>query len=244
MSESDPIILVENLTKVHGLLPALRAVEFQIARGESVALLGQNGSGKSTLLRLLAGLGKPTAGAIRIGGWEIPGEAMAVRRQIGFVGHQPLLYGNLSARENLDFFGKLYDIPSEERRERIAALLEQVGLRKRADFLVRTFSRGMQQRLSIARATLHQPDVLLLDEPYTGLDQDAAGVLDELITAAQREGRTLILATHQLQRVPDLAKRALMLSRGTIAFDGQIEGMSFAALADQYNSVCSGVTPK
>ena len=110
---------------------------------------------------------------------------MAVRAQIGLVAHQPLLYENLSARENLDFFGKLYDIPAAERQERIAELLRRVGLNKRADSLVRTFSRGMQQRLSIARALLHQPDVLLFDEPFTGLDQTAAELLDEILRSLQ-----------------------------------------------------------
>ena len=181
MSACDVIIEVEKLTKIYGLLPVLRGLDFRILRGEFVALLGQNGSGKSSVLRLIAGLSKATEGTIRIGGWEMPREAMAVRAQIGLVAHQPLLYENLSARENLDFFGKLYNIAPAERQERIAELLRRVGLNKRADSLVRTFSRGMQQRLSIARALLHQPDVLLFDEPFTGLDQTAAELLDEIL---------------------------------------------------------------
>lgn len=237
MDEKTPLIEVDNLSKAFGLLPVLRAVSFGIARGEALMLLGQNGSGKSTLLRLLAGLSKPTAGRIRIGGWQMPEEAVAVRRQIGLVSHQPLLYGNLSARENLDFFGKLYGMPMDERAERIEAVLDQVGLAKRADSLARGFSRGMQQRLSLARATLHQPDILLLDEPFTSLDQAAAQTLEDLVKSAQSEERTLIMTTHQLGRAPTLASRALILSRGQIAFDGNIETMSAASLGKLYAGI-------
>ncbi|MCY4071380.1 MAG: heme ABC exporter ATP-binding protein CcmA [Chloroflexi bacterium] len=240
MDEKTPLIEVEDLSKTFGLLPVLRSVNFGVARAETIMLLGQNGGGKTTLLRLLAGLSKPTTGAIRIGGWQMPTEAMEVRRQIGLLSHQPLLYGNLSARENLDFFGKLYGMAKDERAERIGALLDQVGLAKRADSLARGFSRGMQQRLSIARANLHQPEILLLDEPFTGLDQAAAETLEGLVLSAQREERTLIIATHQLGRAPTLAGRALILSRGQIAFDGNIETMSAANLGELYTRVCNG----
>lgn len=235
MSDQAPIIKVENLGKVYGLQPVLQGLDFQIMRGESVALLGQNGSGKSTLLRLLAGLSKPTAGAIRIGGWAIPNEAMAARGQIGMVAHHPLLYDNLSARENLDFFAKLYGMAAAERESRTGALLDQVGLRRRAEGLVRDFSRGMQQRLSIARALLHEPDVLLFDEPYTGLDQEAAELLDALLGSARQQGRTVLVSTHQLDRAPILAPRAIILSRGQIAFDGNTEGMTSAELGALVN---------
>ena len=242
MSAGDVIIEVEKLTKIYGLLPVLRGLDFRILRGEFVALLGQNGSGKSSVLRLVAGLSKATAGTIRIGGWEMPREAMAVRAQIGLVAHQPLLYENLSARENLDFFGKLYEIPAAERKERIAELLRRVGLNKRADSLVRTFSRGMQQRLSIARALLHQPDVLLFDEPFTGLDQTAAELLDEILRSSRGQGRTVIMSTHQLGKLPGLADRALILSRGKIAFDGAIEDMSVNEMSDWYSRIGNGAT--
>jgi len=222
MRDERALIEAENLSKAYGGMPVLRGLNFRVRQGEFVALLGANGSGKSTLLRLLSGLSKPTTGAIRVGGWEMPGEAMAVRAQIGLVAHQPLLYQNLTARENLDFFGKLYGIGREERAERISALLRRVGLRKRADSLVRTFSRGMKQRLSIARASLHQPDVLLLDEPYSGLDQAAIERLDEMLSAGLDAGRTIIMSTHQLERVPRSAGRALVLSRGRITFDDAI----------------------
>lgn len=240
MAEDRPIIEVENLTKVYGLLPVLKSVSFGIARGEFVALLGPNGSGKSTLLRLMSGLSKPTEGVIRIGGWVMPNEAVPVRAQIGVVSHKPLLYENLSARENLHFFARLYHIGTAEREGRIQDLLRQLGLHPRADSLVRTFSRGMQQRLSIARALLHQPDVLFFDEPYTGLDQDAGDRLDALLKLAHQQHRTLLISTHQLPRLPHLASRALILSRGQIAFDGDIKRMNHREISDIYTQAVSG----
>ena len=220
MSGERAIIEVEKLSKAYGLLPALRDVSFRVERGECVRLLGANGSGKSTLLRALAGLSRPTSGRIRIGGWEMPTEAWRARAQIGLVAHQPLLYENLTARENLHFFGKLYAINREERERRGVELLRRVDLHKRADSLVRTFSRGMKQRLSLARALLHQPDLLLLDEPYNGLDQKAVDQLDELLLAAKSQDRTILMSTHQFERGAQFAERAMILSNGRICFDG------------------------
>ena len=234
MSGHDALIEVERLSKVYGLLPALQSLSFSVARGEFVALLGANGSGKSTLLRLLCGLSKANAGRIRIGGWQMPGEAMALRAQIGLVAHQPLLYDNLTARENLAFMGRLYGIERSQADGRIETLLEQLSLSRRADSLVRGYSRGMKQRLSIARALLHEPAVLLLDEPYSGLDQNAGAALDGLLAAAQGQGRTIILSTHQLERLPKRAGRALILSRGKLAYDG---GVNASDIAKLYRSV-------
>lgn len=230
MTEERAIIEAEALSKVYGSLPVLRGLSFTAQRGECLALLGANGSGKSTLLRLLSGLSKPTAGAIRIGGWEMPREAMAARAHIGLVAHQPLLYENLTARENLDFYGKLYGMDRDARERRIAELLRTVGLRKRADSLVRAFSRGMKQRLSIARASLHRPAVLLLDEPYSGLDQAAIERLDALLSSATEAGGTIIMSTHQLERIPPAAGRALVLARGRITYDDAIGSRDMSAI--------------
>ncbi|MCS6834836.1 MAG: heme ABC exporter ATP-binding protein CcmA [Anaerolineae bacterium] len=218
MSER-PIIAIEDLSKSYGYLPVLRKLNLSIARGQFLALLGPNGSGKSTLLRLIPGLTKPSSGTIQVGGWHIPQEAAAVRHQIGLVSHKSLLYDNLTARENLAFFGQLYGLRGAALDARVDHLLERVGLKKRADSLARTFSRGMSQRLSIARALLHDPHVLLFDEPHTGLDQDASAVLDELLRASHGEGHTIIMTTHDLPRAALLAERAIILSRGQIAYD-------------------------
>jgi heme exporter protein A len=242
-STSHYLIETQALVKAYEIAPVLRKLDLGIARGEFVALLGPNGSGKSTLLRLLSGLSKPTAGVIRVGGWELPKEAHAVRAQIGMVSHKPLLYENLSARENLTFFARLYNLPPAGIPARITELLAAVGLGKRGDDLVRTFSRGMLQRLSIARALLHDPDILLLDEPYTGLDQDASAVLDSLLKTAYADGRTVIMSTHDLARAATLASRVVILSRGVIGYD-QPAGKDAAALAATYTEVTSMVTAR
>lgn len=216
MSENDTIIEIEKLSKAYGYMPVLKQVSMQVERGQFVALLGPNGSGKSTLLKMISGLVKATGGSIHVGGWDMPEEAAAVRSQIGMVSHKALLYDNLTAKENLKFFATLYNQHDDDR---IEALLKQVGLEKRGDSLVRTFSRGMQQRLSIARALLHNPHVLLFDEPYTGLDQDAGAVLDDLLLEAHQAGHTILMATHQLERAARLANRVIIISRGKVAYD-------------------------
>ncbi len=234
-----PLIEITGLVKAFDLLPILRKLDLTIYRGEFVALLGANGAGKSTLLRMLAGMSKPSAGVIKVGGWELPGEAHAVRSQIGVVSHKALVYEALSARENLRFFGQLYNLPSTVLDVRIDDLLGQVGLGKRGDDLVRTYSRGMLQRLTIARALIHNPDILLLDEPYTGLDVDAAGVLDELLRNAHREGRTIVMTTHDLARVPGLVSRVVILARGVIGLDTPTTGMDSVRLSQIYTEVTS-----
>lgn len=214
---SKPLIEITGLVKAYGYRPVLKRLDLTIHHGEFVALLGPNGSGKSTLLRLLTGLSKPTRGTITVGGWSLPQEVAAVRAQIGMVGHKALLYGALTARENMRFFAKLYDLQDADAL--IEQRIEKVGLKKHADQIVRTYSRGMQQRLSIARALLHDPAVLLFDEPYTGLDQDASVLLDDLLRDASAEGRTIIMSTHRLDRAAELAGRIIILSRGSVEHD-------------------------
>jgi heme ABC exporter ATP-binding subunit CcmA len=233
------MIEIERLVKAFGILPVLRQLNLTVERGQFVALLGPNGSGKSTLIRLLSGLSRPSSGTIRVGGWELPREAAAVRGQIGLVSHKPLLYENLTARENLAFFAQLYNI--EAPGKKTGTLLERVGLARRADDVVRTFSRGMQQRLSIARALIHDPHVLLFDEPYTGLDQDASARLDTLLSEAHGEGHTIVMTVHQFDRVISLSSRVVILSRGNIAYDAPTAGLDIPSLAAQYTNV-TGMT--
>jgi heme exporter protein A len=215
------MIVIQDLVKTYGLHPVLRKLNLTIERGQFVTLLGNNGSGKSTLLRILAALSKPTSGTVKIGGWDLPQEAFAVRRQLGVVSHLPLLYDTLTAEENLLFFAQLYDLSPEEGQQRTKAVLEQVGLKYRASDQVRTFSRGMLQRLTIARAIIHDPAILLFDEPYTGLDQQASAVLDELLTDQAKTGRTIIMTTHDIQRGHALASHMAVLTRGKIGFLGE-----------------------
>jgi len=214
------MIVVEGLVKMYGLQPVLRKLDLHVERGQFLTLLGPNGSGKSTLLRILAALARPTSGVVTIGGWALPQEAFAVRRQLGVVSHLPLLYDTLSAEENLHFFARLYDLPPESRAERVKAVLEKVGLKYRARDVVRTYSRGMLQRLTIARAILHDPVVLLFDEPYTGLDQEASAILDELLRDLAADGRTIVMTTHDIQRGHALSSHLAILRQGKVGYYG------------------------
>jgi heme exporter protein A len=209
------MIEVRKLIKRFGLKSVLRGLDFHVEAGEFVALLGPNGAGKTTFLRILSSLSRPTLGEVWIAGRSLPAQAAAVRRRLGVVSHLPLLYGDLTAEENLRFYARMYSIPDVDRR--IGEVLDLVGLAPRRRDLVRTFSRGMQQRLAIGRAVLHDPDVMLFDEPHTGLDQDASAMLDGVLREVAARGRTVVMTSHDLVRVADLATRFDVLSRGVIA---------------------------
>jgi heme exporter protein A len=209
------MIEVRKLVKRFGLKTVLRGLDFKVEPGEFVAILGPNGAGKTTFLRILATLSRPALGDVRIAGYRLPHQAAAVRRRLGVVSHLPLLYGDLTAEENLHFYGRMYGVPHLDKR--IAEVLEMVGLATRRRDLVRTFSRGMQQRLAIGRAVLHDPEVMLFDEPHTGLDQDACAMLDNVLREVAVRGRTVVMTSHDLARVGDLASRFDVLSRGVIA---------------------------
>lgn len=208
------MISVRQLVKRFGPKIVLRQMDFSVARGEFVALLGPNGAGKTTFLRILASLSRPTMGVVEVGGYVLPQQAAHVRRRLGVVSHLPLLYGDLSAEENLRFYGRMYAVSELDRR--IGEVLEMIGLAARRGDLVRTFSRGMQQRLAIGRAILHDPEVLLLDEPHTGLDQDACSMLDMVLRQVATRGRTVVMTSHDLTRVEDLATRFDVLTRGRV----------------------------
>lgn len=208
------MIEVKKLTKVFGSKKVLNGLSFHADDGEFVALIGPNGAGKSTFIRILSSLLNPSSGDIRIAGYRLPQESSLIRSRLGVVTHQPLLYGDLTAEENLYFYSRLYGIPDE--RKRVNEVLDQVGLAARRKDLLRTFSRGMQQRLAIGRAILHDPEVLLFDEPHTGLDQDACDMLDKILTNVASQGRTVVMTSHDLSRIEILADRFDVLSRGSI----------------------------
>jgi heme exporter protein A len=209
------MIEVRKLVKRFGLKTVLRGLDFHVEPGEFVAILGPNGAGKTTFLRILSSLSRPSLGEVRIAGYHLPSEASHLRRRLGVVSHLPLLYGDLTAEENLRFYGRMYSVP--DLSQRISQVLELVGLATRRRDLVRTFSRGMQQRLAIGRAVLHDPEVMLFDEPYTGLDQDASSMLDVVLRDVAAAGRTVVMTSHDLVRTADLASRFDVLSRGVIA---------------------------
>ena len=179
-----------------------------------MALLGPNGAGKTTFLRILASLSRPSFGLVKVAGYSLPNESAQVRAKLGVVTHLPLLYPDLTAEENLQFYASMYGITNYQLR--ITEVLKLIGLESRRKDLVRTFSRGMQQRLSIGRAILHEPEIILFDEPYTGLDQDASAMLDDLLRSIASDGQTVVMTSHDLIRAESLATRFDVLSRGTI----------------------------
>jgi len=203
--------------KFYGDFPALRGISITVSPGSCLALIGRNGAGKTTLLRILAGFSKPGKGQVHIFGQE-PRNAEA-RRRIGFIGHGIAVYDELSAIENLRLFAKLYRLPDAERAAH--EWLERTGLERVRDGLVREFSRGMRQRLAMARAFLHGPSVLLLDEPFTALDDRAVAVLQTVLRNALAEGRTVIMSTHQLREALELATHVALINRGRLAFHGE-----------------------
>lgn len=231
------MIEVRRLTKRFGLKTVLKDLDFHVQAGEFVALLGPNGAGKTTFLRVLASLSRPAMGEIRIAGFRLPQQATAIRHILGVVSHQPLLYGDLTAEENLHFYGKMYGIGLPEKR--IREVLDLVGLSLRSHDLVRTFSRGMQQRLAIGRAVLHDPEVMLLDEPHTGLDQDASIMLDGVLREVAARGRTVVMTSHDLARAADLASRFDVISRGKIVASAGRAEMSAERLPVFYREAIS-----
>jgi len=234
------LIKVRGLVKAFGLYAALRGVDLDVAEGEFVAVVGPNGAGKTTLLRILSTLSKPTAGLVQIAGRDVNKAGAQVRRLIGLVSHQTLLYPHLTAEDNLRFYGRLYGVSDLETR--IGGVLELVGLTARRTDLVRTFSRGMQQRLTIARAILHHPHVMFFDEPYTGLDQQAASVLGKILTEVAAAGRTVLLTTHDLERGLVGCDRAVILNRGKIVHQAERSELDPAMFGALYQSVTESKT--
>jgi heme exporter protein A len=207
---------VAHVWKYYGDFPALRDISFEVGEGDCVALLGRNGAGKTTLLRIIAGLSRPARGSVKIQGTEARAEQ--TRRRIGVLGHGIAVYDELSAFENLRIFATLYGVPDPKRRA--LEWLERTGLERVADGLVREFSRGMRQRLAVARAFLHDPTILLFDEPFTALDDRAIAVLQSLLRDAQARGRTIIMSTHQLREALELATRVVLINRGKLGYQG------------------------
>jgi heme exporter protein A len=232
-----PAIRVRKLTKAFGHHAALRGVDLELAEGEFLTLFGPNGAGKTTLIRILASLARPSSGTVHICGQDLDKEATAVRRQIGLISHHPLLYGDLTADENLHFFARMYDLP--DAATRINAVLEQVGLISRRRDPVRTYSRGMVQRLTIARAVLHDPAIMLLDEPYTGLDLQAADMLRGVLQEMVASNRTVILTTHNLEQGLEMCDRAAVLNRGRLGWQGRRGEVDLDSMKEIYRDVTS-----
>jgi len=212
---SPPTILGRGIVRRFGFLRALDRAALEARAGEAVLLVGPNGAGKTTLLRILAGLLLANEGEVSICGCSPRANEGNVRRRIGFLSHGLALYSDLTASENLGFFARLYRV--ENRAERVRAALREVGLESWRDEPARSFSRGMKQRLALARVFLHDPDVLLLDEPFTGLDLDSARALADRLASARARGAALVLSSHHLEVAAPLADRAVLLRKGRVA---------------------------
>ena len=210
----------------YGPFVALEETDLTSARGEAVAVLGANGAGKTTLLRVTAGLLRATSGTIELFGVALPGNA-ELRARVGVVSHETFLYSDLSANENLDFYAQLYGVTDASRAKH---LLDELGLADAAERAVRTYSRGMAQRLALARALLHRPELLILDEPGAGLDPAGAELAETILLRARAEGVTMLFTSHDFDAAARLASRAVVIDRGRVTWDSRGATLSATAI--------------
>ena len=217
MTDGPPPFELRHIARRYGRRVVLRDINLTIEHGECVALLGANGAGKTTLLRTMATLSRPTRGEVLAFGLEAWGEREATRERLGVVAHQPWLYPELTCSENLRFFGTMFNL--DRRNERVVTTLERVGLGDRQDSPASTLSRGLLQRLNLARAVIHGPDVLLLDEPDTGLDAAGREVLERIVQEQVADGGSVVLTTHAIELALRLATRVVVVANGAITVD-------------------------
>ncbi len=233
-----PLLEARELTRSFGPIRAVAGVSFGLDEGDLLTILGPNGAGKSTLLAMLSGVLRPSSGEVRLrGSSRDPGDT-AWRAEIGVLSHRTFLYPPLTARENLTFFGRLYDLP--DLPDRVDARLREVGLGDDGDRRVRGYSRGMRQRLSLARTLLHDPSLVLLDEPFTGLDVYASALLREVLTSLKNGRRTVVLVTHNLAEGMALADRIAIQHRGRFVFDGPRDHLPEGEEEGFYREVLGG----
>ncbi|NYE58149.1 ABC transporter ATP-binding protein [Carboxydothermus ferrireducens] len=211
------MIEVKNVTKKIGDKVILKNISFNVEDGQFITVLGPNGAGKSTLFKILSLLMKPTSGVIKINGIAVNEGGVALRQKLGVISHNSFLYDSLSARDNLLFYGKMYGVENLE--ERVREVIQQVGLELSFYQQVKTFSRGMLQRLTIARCLLNDPEIVLFDEPYTGLDQQAIDILNNVLRTLKQRKRTILMITHNFEEGVELSDRILILNRGQLVFD-------------------------
>ena len=225
-------IHIEGLSKSFGSLDALKGIDLSVGEGEFLTIFGPNGAGKTTLLRILSSLTKPTKGKVLIAGRDIRKEPQEIRKSVGFISHQPFLYESLSAFENIRFFASMYGISNAGRKA--AEVIRKVGLQSRTHDLVRTFSSGMKQRLAVARAIVHDPKILLLDEPYSGLDQHGTRIFNEMLKLLKTQKRTILMTTHNISEGFELSDRVAILSNGMFVFEGLTNELEDAKFTDIY----------
>ena len=229
-----PAIAASGLQKGYGDLPVLWDLDLFLAWGEFLVVFGANGSGKSTLMRLLSGQARPDAGTVSIAGHDLRRRPQAARRQVGVVAHTGFLYDDLTCLENLTFYGRLYSVP--DGKSRAAEVLAQVGLSHRADRRVRSLSHGMQKRLAIARAILHRPSLLLLDEPESGLDRQSVEALADLLKEWTQSGRSVVMTTHNVDLGLAWGSRVAVLANGKLDIDGARDYLGVGRKGDPMGS--------
>jgi len=213
---SESAIEVSNLTKYYGKLLAVDQINFEVKGKELFGLLGPNGAGKTTTIRMICGMLRPTGGTVVVAGFDVSRKPEEVKRRIGLVPDISNLFGELSAKVNLEFMGKLYGLDKKTRRERIDQVLELFQLKERQNDLVKYYSKGMHRRLTIAAALIHQPEILVMDEPTSGLDAQTARLVREIIIDLNKEGRTGLLTTHQIDEADRLCRRVGIIDHGRL----------------------------
>lgn len=227
-----PLISLKQAVKTYGYLQALKKVDLDIFQGKSVTIFGPNGAGKSTLLKVLSMQSRLSRGELLYKGISYKKLSDDFRKHFGIISHQLFLYGNLSAIENLKFYGSLYGIKNPEKKGE--ELLKQLNIYKQKDDLVRTFSRGMLQRVSIARALIHNPDIIFLDEPYTGLDSFAAEKLSDILKEQLTNNKTIIMVTHNIETGLSLADTVVIMNKGKIVYNQQKSSLDTISFQDIY----------
>ncbi|MFQ5645326.1 MAG: ABC transporter ATP-binding protein [bacterium] len=230
--KQSPAVEIKNLSKHYGHQKAVNGIDLTLNAGEFVSLFGPNGAGKTTLIKIIATILKPSSGSLRIMGKEPRNAPEELRSHLGVISHHSYLYNNLSALENLMLYGKLYGVSRVE--ERANELLGRVGMEYRRHELARNFSRGMQQRVSIARALIHDPDIILLDEPYSGLDQHASQMLRETLDQLHDGNHTILMITHNLSLGLSQCDRIAIQVRGKLVFDQKSESVTKNEFEDLY----------
>ncbi|NHC40040.1 heme ABC exporter ATP-binding protein CcmA [Bacillus sp. MM2020_1] len=234
------MIEIKKLTKQADNKLILRGVDLSIKKGETVAILGPNGAGKSTLLKVLATLVKPTSGVIKINGMDLKKNHIEIKKIMGYLPHSSLLYDHYTPLENLIFFGNIYGVKNVE--QQAVALVKEVGLSFFLNEPVKNFSRGMIQRIAIARAIVHDPEILLLDEPHTGLDQGAIVILNNVILSMKAKGTTTLMVTHDFKQAAEICDRIIIVKNGKIVDDFRIENHNLGFVSEKYEQLVEGVS--
>jgi heme exporter protein A len=234
------MIEIKKLTKQADNKRILSGVDLLIEKGETVAILGPNGAGKSTLLKVLATLIKPTSGRVVINEMDLKKNHIQIKKIMGYLPHSSLLYDHYSPLENLVFFGNIYGVKNIE--QRAVELVKEVGLSFFLNEPVKNFSRGMIQRIAIARAIVHEPEILLLDEPHTGLDQGAISILNNVILSMKQKGTTTLMVTHDFKQAAEICDRIIIVKNGKIVDDFTIENQNLGFVSEKYEQLVEGVS--